>query len=87
MRVCGPKGAKAKRDDEVVLVPAIKVNVVDTTGAGDSINAKFLFAYLAGSSLETCLRYGAIAGGLSTTGPGLGEIPTREKLKEMVYAF
>ena len=84
---CGPKGAIAKRGEEVVRVPAIKIDVVDTTGAGDSFNAGFLFAYLADLSLETCLRHGAITGGLSTTGPGLGEIPTWEKLKEMVNEF
>ena len=84
---CGSHGAIAKQGANVFRVPAIKVEVVDTTGAGDSFNAGFLIAYLADLSIETCLRYGAVIGGLSTTGPGLGQIPTMERLLKMVSEF
>jgi sugar/nucleoside kinase (ribokinase family) len=83
----GAEGAIAQHGTEIVQVPAIKVDVVDTTGAGDSFNAGFLYAYLAGLPLETCLRYGAITGGLSTTGPGLGEIPSLETVEQMASEY
>ena len=84
---CGARGAIAQRGAEIVQVPAIKVKVVDTTGAGDSFNAGFLYAYLAGLPLTTCLQYGAITGGLSTTGPGLGEIPSLETVEQMAANY
>lgn len=67
---CGAEGALAQRGAEVWRVPAIAVNAIDTTGAGDCFNAGFLSAYLRGETIATSLRWGAIAGGLSTTARG-----------------
>jgi sugar/nucleoside kinase (ribokinase family) len=67
----GAKGAIAQTDEQVVRVPAIPVEAVDTTGAGDCFNAGFLYGYLRRSALlETCLQFGNICGGLSTTAIG-----------------
>ena len=47
------KGAIIKRSGEnAIHVPSQRVNVVDTTGAGDSYSAGFLHHWLAGDSLE-----------------------------------
>ena len=40
----GKKGCIVVTEDEVVKSPAFKVNVVDTTGAGDAFNAAFIYA-------------------------------------------
>jgi sugar/nucleoside kinase (ribokinase family) len=48
-------------------VPAYPVEVKDTTGAGDTFDGGFLAAWLAGKSLQECLRFGAACGGLTTT--------------------
>jgi sugar/nucleoside kinase (ribokinase family) len=64
---CGGQGAYARRGDQIWHSPALDVEVVDTTGAGDSFNAGFLAGLLAGEPIETCLRYGNICGGISTT--------------------
>ena len=66
----GAHGAQAWDRDQHVYAPALKVEVVDTTGAGDAFNAGFLTAYRAGEDLGTCLRWGNISGGLSTSGYG-----------------
>jgi sugar/nucleoside kinase (ribokinase family) len=66
----GAEGAIARRGDEVVRVSSLPVRVVDTTGAGDSFDAGFVFAYLRGLSLRECLRYGVICGALSTRSAG-----------------
>lgn len=74
----GANGAQAWQGDLHVQAPALKVEVVDTTGAGDVFNAGFLAAYRAGNDLLTCLRWGNIGGGLSTTGyGGCSTAPTR----------
>ncbi len=79
---CGADGAYAKSGQKLWYAPALKVEVVDTTGAGDSFNAGFLTAHMRGEPLETCLRYGNICGGLSTTQRGgASAVPTLEQLK------
>jgi sugar/nucleoside kinase (ribokinase family) len=66
----GYDGAIAQRGAERVTSPARTVVAVDAVGAGDSFNAGFLHAYLAGADLPTCLTNGNLAGALSTTRPG-----------------
>ena len=66
----GPEGAIARRGDEVVRRDAFAVEVVDTTGAGDSFNAGFLHAYLSEADLAECLDLGNACGALSTRAAG-----------------
>lgn len=66
----GAKGAKAARGQEHFAVPSVKVEVVDTVGAGDSFDAGFLYQYLRDADLKTCLQYGNLAGAFSTTACG-----------------
>jgi sugar/nucleoside kinase (ribokinase family) len=81
----GADGAIVARAGEVVRVPGMPRGVVDTTGAGDSFDAGFLAGYLAGGSLEHCLRLGAACGTLSTRAAGgtAGQ-PTMEEALELV---
>jgi sugar/nucleoside kinase (ribokinase family) len=66
----GPRGAAALVDGALVEVAAFAVEPVDTTGAGDSFDAGFLYAWLAGMPLAACLRWGSACGSLSTRGSG-----------------
>ena len=67
----GADGALAARADGTVLrVPAMPVDPVDTTGAGDSFDAGFLRAWLDGAELRDCLELGAVCGALSTRAVG-----------------
>jgi len=50
--------------------PAAAAVVVDTTGAGDSFDAGFLFGHLAGWPLERALALGCACGALSTRAAG-----------------
>jgi sugar/nucleoside kinase (ribokinase family) len=66
----GCNGSLAYSNHEIIKVPAISVDPIDTTGAGDNFNAGFLFAWLDDQSIETCLKWGNVVGGLSTTAMG-----------------
>jgi sugar/nucleoside kinase (ribokinase family) len=66
----GAAGGFAVAGDRLVRAPGLAVEVVDTTGAGDSFDAGFLSAWLAGEDLATAVRWGTAAGSLSTRGPG-----------------
>jgi sugar/nucleoside kinase (ribokinase family) len=66
----GAKGALARRGTEQYFSPALKIEVVDPVGAGDSFDAGFLNEFIRGADLQTCLEAGNLAGALSTTRPG-----------------
>ena len=56
----GAKGAFIQRGDEVVTVPPMKANVIDTTGAGDVWASGFLAGLVKGEPLQKCGMMGAI---------------------------
>ena len=68
---CGSSGAMTLYDGKVLQSPAFPVETVDTTGAGDSFGAGFIYAHaVQGLSLEEALRFANACGALSTTGFG-----------------
>lgn len=83
----GERGAQAWRGGEHWQVDALRMAVVDTTGAGDVFNAGFLTAYRSGYDVPTCLQWGNICGGLSTTGyGGTSAAPTRAVVEQYLAA-
>jgi sugar/nucleoside kinase (ribokinase family) len=66
----GEQGAMALRGTERFQSDAVKVDLVDPVGAGDSFDAGFLAQYLQGADLQTCLASGNLAGAFSTTMAG-----------------
>jgi sugar/nucleoside kinase (ribokinase family) len=62
----GPKGAIATAEGKVVAAPGFKISPLDTTGAGDSLAAGFVHAFLSGEDLHSCLVAGNACGALST---------------------
>jgi sugar/nucleoside kinase (ribokinase family) len=66
----GPEGAMVRRGGDEVRRRAFAIDVVDTTGAGDSFNAGFLHGYLEGWEMGDTLDLGLACGALSTRGPG-----------------
>lgn len=66
----GPEGAIARRRGQIVRSPGFVIDVVDTTGAGDSFNGGFLHGYLAGMELDDCLDLANACGANSARGIG-----------------
>jgi sugar/nucleoside kinase (ribokinase family) len=61
----GKEGAMAQRGEQVIRVPGVKANAVDTTGAGDNFDCGFIYGQIQGYSLEDSIRCANICGGLS----------------------
>lgn len=81
----GEKGALAVVDGNKNYMKGFKVNVIDTTGAGDSFNAGFLYGRLNNYSIDKCLLIGNACGALSCTGiGGTTNLPTLKGLEEFI---
>lgn len=85
----GSEGALACRaDGPLIRVPAMTVEPVDTTGAGDSFNGGFLRAWLDGADVRACLRSGAVTGALSTRRlGGIDGQPTLDEARRALAAW
>ena len=59
-----------KQGREIARVPAFKVDVVDTTGAGDTFCGALAMALAEGQAPEMALRFASAAGALAVTKPG-----------------
>jgi len=67
---------------EAERIPAERVDVVDTTGAGDTVNGALAAELAAGRPLRDAARFALRAAALSTTRPGAREgMPTRADLE------
>jgi sugar/nucleoside kinase (ribokinase family) len=66
----GAEGGLAVRGAEALRLPADRVKVVDSTGAGDAFDAGFIYGFLAGRPLGECLALAVACGTLSTRAVG-----------------
>jgi sugar/nucleoside kinase (ribokinase family) len=66
----GARGASAYMEGHRIDVPSLRVEVIDSVGAGDTFDAGFLHQWVRKANLETCLAYGNLTGGLSVTRSG-----------------
>ncbi len=61
----GKLGSMGMINNEPVLIPSIKVDEKDSTGAGDIFHGAFIYGLIHGMSLEDNLKFSNIAGALS----------------------
>lgn len=77
----GAQGAFILTRSDSFSVPAYKVEVRDTTGAGDCFNASFVSSWLRGMPLAACGHFAAAAAALSVTKVGSRRgLPTQEEV-------
>ncbi len=79
----GKQGCYVTNGKESYLIEAYKVNVVDTTGAGDAFNAGFIYGLVNGKDLYTCGTLGNFVASrcVSAMGARTG-LPRITELKE-----
>ncbi|MFD2613914.1 ribokinase [Paenibacillus gansuensis] len=79
----GSRGCSFLREDgELATVPALKVEPVDTTGAGDTLNAALGVSLAAGVPLEEAVSFAVRAASLSVTKFGAqGGLPTLAEVR------
>lgn len=83
----GAKGTLVYRENISTIIPSIRVNVVDTTGAGDAFVGGVLARlsqdtdWQHNSVIEEAVQWGNRCGGLATTKKGaMTALPTRQEL-------
>lgn len=79
---CGDQGAIGVQHGNAVSVPALDVDAIDLTGAGDSFNAGFSFGLLQSADFREAMLLGSACGALATTGLGISGLPDRRALME-----
>ncbi|WP_455541298.1 ribokinase [Prevotella fusca] len=78
----GSKGAIAKVDGKMIMVPAFKVKAIDTTAAGDTFCGALCVALSEGKDIEAAIRFGNKASSVSVTRKGAQlSIPQRKELE------
>ncbi len=84
----GEQGAVAWVDGQTVRMPAMRVDTIDSTAAGDVYSGALAAALGRGSGLLDALRFAGAAAALSTTQRGAQtSIPARESVEALVRSL
>ncbi|MCX2961787.1 ribokinase [Rodentibacter caecimuris] len=81
----GAKGVFVSQYGKSQMIKGFRVQAVDTTAAGDTFNAGFITALLAGQSLDEAICFGQAAAAISVTRKGAQpSIPSRQETLEFL---
>lgn len=80
----GSKGVICALDEnEIIKVPVRKTTIVDTTGAGDTLNGAFCVRICSGDSIKDALKYANAAASLSIEKLGAQSgMPTKDEVEK-----
>lgn len=82
------KGALYKYHNQVRMMPSIKVQAVDTTGAGDVFHAAFLYGLYKNLPFEEIVKMSNVAGALAVTKLGSSaSTPSTLEMKKVYHDF
>ena len=83
----GDAGLAWLEDGAIQRMPAFKVNVVDTLGAGDVFHGGFTLGLAEGMSMADALRFGSAAAAVKCTRKGGGPgAPSRAEVEALIRA-
>lgn len=78
------EGCIYKHNNQIKIMPGIRVKTIDSTGAGDIFHGAFVYGLAKGFDYEKTLKFANIAGALSVTRVGgYKSIPTLEEMKDV----
>jgi len=81
----GANGAMLCRGEELIRLPAFEIDVVDTTGAGDTFAGAFAAELAAGADVESAARFAMAAAALSVRREGArGGMPARAEVEGLL---
>jgi ribokinase len=77
----GERGCELRTGGKSIRIPAIRVNAIDTTAAGDVFNAALAVALSEGAELEAACRFAVKAAAISVTRLGAqSSAPSRDEV-------
>jgi 2-dehydro-3-deoxygluconokinase len=82
----GSDGAVAATDSEWAEAPAVPVNPIDPLGRGDAFVAGYLYRWLHGGELKSCLEHACAMAALAQTYRGDLSWTTRDELERLLGA-
>ncbi|MCQ8892763.1 MAG: carbohydrate kinase family protein [Candidatus Methanosuratincola sp.] len=80
----GAKGVFISDGRSGKLIPAFKVDAIDTTGAGDAFAAGMIMALSEGEGLTDAIRFANAVAALKVTRLGSHEAPSRKEVEEFL---
>lgn len=85
----GEKGSWIKRGEEKVFVPALKVDCMDTTGAGDLYASGFLYGLINSKSLKESGEIGTLLAGnvIQVIGPKMNDDKWNELISSIKTSY
>ena len=88
VKTCGSNGCEIYSSEDKIKIDAIKTNVVDPTGAGDSYRAGFLSRFLNGESLEESGKFASTVSSFIIEHQGCQtNMPTFDEVFERMQEF
>jgi len=80
----GSEGSYIATEKEGIFIPPVRVEVIDTTGAGDVFDAAFIYGHSKGWDLKRIGRFANAAAALSTRGYGSEKYPSLEDVNRLL---
>ena len=81
----GSKGVVFYRDNKIIEIPSFKVEVIDTTGAGDTFNGALAYYLSMDETLEDACEFANAAAALSVSKLGAqGGMPAIEEVRSLL---